>query len=118
MPEILIENRYTIIFYLQQGFSQSEISINAGVSRCASQEIIKKKPETGEIEKIRCGRPSKLSKTDARYLKLSSLRDKRKSSRELSSDLAHQSLGTQAHPPTIRKVLIKERFHCRVAIKK
>ena len=115
MPKISLENRHKVIFLNEEGKSQSEISRKLGISRCGIQQILKKHKETGKVsDKPRSGRPSKLSKTDTKYLKLSSLRDRRKSSRELSQNLAETS-GVQVHASTVRRALIKEGLNGRVA---
>ena len=59
------------------------------------------------------GRPTKLIKSDCKYLKIISLRNRTKSCQELSSDLV-KKCGTQVHSLTIRRALLKEDLHGRV----
>ena len=88
------------------------------VFRCTVQEIIKKKIETWDIEnKKKSGRSTKSSKSNGKYLKKTSLRNKTKSCQELGSDLA-QTSHTQVHSSTIRRALVKEDLHDRVAKRK
>ena len=71
--------------------------------------------ETGQVEdKRRCGRPRKLTKGDEIYLKINSLQDRKKSSIAIAADLAH-STGRQVHPFTVRRALILNGLHGRVA---
>ena len=74
--------------------------------------------ETGDIKdrkKSRC--PRKFTKSNYKYQKMISLRNRTKSNQELSSDLA-QTSRTQVHSSTIRRALVKEGFHSRVARRK
>ena len=99
------------IFYHAQGASQAKISKILKVSRCRVQEVIKKKIETEDInDRKKRGRPTKLTENDCKYLRITLLRKRTKSSQELGLDLA-QTSGTQAHSSTIRRALGKEDLH-------
>ena len=88
------------------------------VSRCTVQEVIRKKIETENIkDRKKSGRTTKLTKSDYKYLKITSLRNRTKSCHELDSDLTLTS-PTQIYPSIIRKALMKEGLHGRVAIRK
>ena len=80
MGKILTVTRHRVVILLEQGKLQAEISRQTGVSRCGIQALSKKHQETGEVEdKPRSGRPSKLKKSDEKYLKVTSLIERRKS---------------------------------------
>ena len=68
-------------------------------------------------DKPRSGRPRKLTKSDEKYLKVTSLRDRKKTSRALTAQLV-QTSGTQVHSSTIRRTLIRNGHHGRVAVRK
>ena len=88
------------------------------VSRCTVQEVIKKKKETEDIkDRKKSRRPTKLTKSDCKYLKITSLRNRTKSCQELGLDLA-QTSHTQAHSSTARRALVKEGLYGRVARRK
>ena len=59
----------------------------------------------------------KLTKGDEKYLKINSLRDPKKSSKAIAADFAH-STGRQVHPFTVRRALIRNGLHGRVAKRK
>ena len=87
------------------------------VSRCTVQ-VIKEKIEPGDIkDRKKSARPTKLSKNDCRYLKITSLRNKTKTSQELGSDLA-QTSGTQVHFLTVEGGIVKEGLHSRAVRRK
>ena len=70
-----------MVILLEQGKSQSEILRRTGVSRCGIQALLKKHHETGQVEdQPRSGRPRKLSKSDEKYLKVTSLIERKKTS--------------------------------------
>ena len=78
MPWVSDEKGHKIIFDHEQGTSQTKIS---KVSKCTVQEVIKKKIETGDIkDKKKSQRLTKLTKSDCKYLKITSLRNRTKSS--------------------------------------
>ena len=63
----------------EQEKSQAKISRQTGVSRCGIQALLKKHQETGQVEdKPRSGWPRKLTNSDEKYLKVTSLRDRKK----------------------------------------
>ena len=77
-----------------------------------------KHKETGQVEdKRRSGRPRKLTKGNEKYLKINSLRDHKKSSNAIAADFAH-STGKRVHPSTVRRALIRNGLHGRVAKRK
>ena len=70
-----------IICYYEQGTSQAKISKILKVSKCTVQEVIKKNIETGDIkDRKKRGRPTKLTKRDFKYLKITSLTNRTESS--------------------------------------
>ena len=64
------------------------------------------------MENKRSGKPRKLTKGDEKYLKINSLRDRKKSSKAIAADFAH-STGRQVHPSTVRRALIRNGLHGR-----
>ena len=98
--------------------SQAKMSKILKVSRCTVQEVIKQNIETGDIkDRKRRRRQTKLTKRDCNYLRITSLRNRSKSCPELGSDLA-QTSRTQVHSSIIRRELVKEGLHGRVAKRK
>ena len=118
MAKLTQFDRHKIVILHQQGKSQRAIARLTGFSRCGVQEVLKKFEETGEVkDRKRSGRPKKLSESDEKYLKVTSLRDRRKSSKALAHELA-VSGGTKVHSSTIRRSLGRSGLHGRVATKK
>lgn len=110
--------RHKVVILHQQGLSQTKISKQTGISRCAVQALLKKHKETGNVEdRRRSGRPRKLSAADEKHLKLISLRNRKLTSSAISSELAETS-GTQVHPSTVWRSLARSGLHGRVAAKK
>ena len=115
MPKITEFDRQIIVLH-QQGHSQREIGKQPGYSRCGIQAVIKNFEELREIEdKKRTGRPRKLSKSDEKFV--FSLRDRRKSSKDLAQHLAASS-GWQVDPSTVRRSLISNGLCGRLAAEK
>ena len=82
------------------------------------QEVITKKIEIGDIkDRKENGRLTKLTYSDCKYLKITSLINRSKTSQELGSDHAQIS-GTQVHSSTIRTALVKEGLYGRVVKRK
>lgn len=118
MPKITEFVRHKIIILHLQGHSQRQISKQTAYSRSGVQAVIKKFEESGQVEdRKRSGRPRKLSKSDEKFLRVSSLRDRTKSSKDLAQLLA-ASLGCRVDPSTVRRSLIRNGLHGRVAAKK
>lgn len=118
MARLSTATRHKVVILHQQGLSQTKISKQTGISRCAVQALLKKHKETGNVEdRRRSGRPRKLSAADEKHLKLISLRNRKMSSSAISSELAETS-GTQVHPSTVRRSLARSGLHGRVAAKK
>ena len=68
-----------MVILREQGHSQAEIALQTGVSRCGVQAILKKQQKTGKVEdRKRSGRPRKRTKKDGTYLKITSLRNRKK----------------------------------------
>ena len=69
-----------MVILQEEGHSQAEIARQTGVSRCSVGAILMKQQKTrkGEDRK-RSERPWKLAKKDNTYLKVTSLRNRRKS---------------------------------------
>ena len=77
MRKILTATRHRVVILHEQGKSQAEISRQTAVSRYGIQALLKKHQETGQVE-------DKLMKSDEKYLKVTSLRDRKKASRALA----------------------------------
>ena len=118
MAKLTQFDRHKIVILHQQGKSQRAIARRTGFSRCGAQAVLKKFEEAGEVkDRKRSGRPRKLSASDEKYFKVTSLRDRRKSSKVLAHELA-QSCGTTVHSLTIRRSLGKSGLLGLVAAKK
>ncbi|KAJ8381198.1 hypothetical protein SKAU_G00019760 [Synaphobranchus kaupii] len=77
-----------------------------------------KHKETGNVEdRKRSGRPRKLSAADERHIMLTSLCNRKMSSSAISSELVETS-GTQVHPSTVWRSLVRSGLHGRIAAKK
>ena len=89
MARLSTATRHNVVILHQQGLSQTKISKQTGVSRCAVQALLKKHKETGNVEdRRRSGRPRKLNAADEKHIKLISLRNRKMSSSAISSELA------------------------------
>uniref|UniRef100_A0A3Q3J1W1 Transposase Tc1-like domain-containing protein n=1 Tax=Monopterus albus TaxID=43700 RepID=A0A3Q3J1W1_MONAL len=98
--------------------SENKISKQTGYSRCSIQGVLKKYEESGEVkDKNRSGRARKLSKSDERFLRVSSLKAWIESGKDLAQHLAASS-GCQADPPPVRRSLIRNGLCGRTAAKK
>ena len=98
MGKVSTAMRHRVVILHEQGHSQAEISRRTGLSRCGIQALLKKHKETGQEEdKRRSGRPRKLTKGDEKYLKINSLRARKKFSTAIAADFAY-STGRQVHP--------------------
>ena len=76
-----------------------------------------KQQKTGKVEgRKRSGRPRKLAKKDETYLKITSLRNRRKTYLDLAAELTPTS-GKQVHSSTVRRSLIRNGLNGRVAVK-
>ncbi|KAM4722281.1 uncharacterized protein WCC33_008517 isoform 1-T3 [Rhinophrynus dorsalis] len=107
MARLSTETRHKVVILRQQGLSQSEISRQTGVSRCAVQALLKKHKETDDLEdRRRSGRPRKLSAADEIHVMLVSLRNQKISIRAITSELAENN-GTLVHPSTVRRRLVR-----------
>ena len=102
----------------EQGHSLAEIVRQTGVSTCKVQAILKKQQKTGKVDdRNRSGRPRKLTKKDETYLKITSLRNRRKTNLNLAAELA-QTSDRQIHSSTVRRSLIRNGLNGRVAVEK
>ena len=103
MTKISIATRHQVVILHEQGHSLPEIARQTGVSTCRVQAIPKKQFKTGNVEHRKWrGRPRKLTKKDKTYLKITSLRNRRKTSFDLAEEFA-QKLGKQVHSSTVRR---------------
>ena len=92
MPNKRQFQKHIIVFLYQEGLSQRAISKKLGISRHAIQSVIAKLTETGQRENRKLsGRPQKLSKSHEQFLKVTSLRNKKKTSQQLAQDLRDAS---------------------------
>ena len=80
--------------------------------------LLKKHQETGQVEdKPRSGRPRKLTKSDEKYLKVTSLIERTKY-KQGSCCATCSNFGTQVHLSTIRRTLVRNGLQSRVAVRK
>ena len=115
MTKILIATKHGVV--ILKGHSQAEIARQTGVSRCRVQAILMKQQKKGNVEdRKRSGRPRKLVKKDEIYLKITPLRNKRKTCLDIAAELT-QTSGKQVHSSTVRS-LIRNGLNGRVAVKK
>lgn len=118
MGKISLIERTRIIVLYQEGYSQRRIAQKTGYAKSSIQNIISKFKETGEVaDKRKSGRPKKLSDANTKFLRVQSLRNRFKSSRELASDLRHAT-GTEVTSSSVRKYLISEGLRGRVSVRK
>ena len=75
-------------------------------SRYGIRNTIKYRETSSVIDKPRTGRPKKLLNKDEQYLKIISLRKRKKTSIELTTELAEGS-GVVFHPSIVRRALFK-----------
>lgn len=110
--------RHQIIFLHQEGKSLQEIAKKTKASVTGIRNVIKKFNETGSVsDRKRSGRPTKLKKDDEKYLRVRSLRDRYRTSGELTEDL-HSATGTSVDSSTVRRSLRRMGLRGCVAIKK
>ncbi|XP_028416821.1 uncharacterized protein LOC114541028 [Dendronephthya gigantea] len=96
MAKLTQFDRHEIVISHQQGKSQRAIARLTGFSRFGVQALLKKFEEFGEVkDRKRSGRPKKLNALDKKYLKVTSLRDRRKSSKVLAHEQGPSSTTTQ-----------------------
>ncbi|KAG2462395.1 VMAT2 protein, partial [Polypterus senegalus] len=93
MARLITATRHKVVILHQQGLSQTKISKQTGVSRCAVKALLKKHKETGNVEDRR-RKPRKISVANDRHIKLITPRNRRMSSSAISSELGETS-GTQ-----------------------
>lgn len=118
MAVIDLKTRYNVIFWWEQGKSQVEIAKTTQVSRRSVQEIIRKYNETGDVvDRPKSGRKRKITESLEQRIKVTALRDRRKSSSTIAAEVSIGSTFTY-HPSTIRRSLIRSGLNGRVAIKK
>ncbi|KAM3911575.1 uncharacterized protein RB166_020172 isoform 1-T2 [Leptodactylus fuscus] len=118
MARLSAATRHKIVTLRQQGLSQSKISKQTGVSRCAVQALLKKHQETGNVEdRTRSGRPRKLTAADEMHIVLTSLQNRKKSSSAIRLELAETS-GTLVHPSTVRRSLARSGLYGGVTAKR
>ena len=80
--------------------------------------LLKKHQETGQVEdKPRSGRLKKLTKSDEKYLKVTSLIERTKY-KQGSCCATCSNFGTQVHLSTIRRTLVRNGLQSRVAVRK
>ena len=80
--------------------------------------LLKKHQETWQVEdKPRSGRLKKLTKSDEKYLKVTSLIERTKY-KQGSCCATCSNFGTQVHLSTIRGTLVRNGLHSRVAVRK
>lgn len=118
MGKISLVDRSIVITLHREGHSVRTIAQKTKVSKSTVGYIISKYKNTGLIEdKKRNGRPKKLSQSAEQYLKLCSLRNRKKSSRELAADLK-RIRGINVDPSTVRRSLLRSGLRGCVARKK
>ena len=76
-----------------------------------------KQPKTGKVEDRKwSGRPRKLDKKDETYLKITSVKNRRKTCLDLAAEFS-QTSGKQVHSSTVRS-LIRNGLNGRVSVKR
>ena len=96
---------------------QKEISENLNIPKGTISEIIKKFQARGSVATAqKSGRPKKLSTKAEKTMKRISVADPRKSSREISQEMAE--LGFAVSARTVRRRLNAQGLYGRVAVKK
>uniref|UniRef100_A0A3Q3JX60 Uncharacterized protein n=1 Tax=Monopterus albus TaxID=43700 RepID=A0A3Q3JX60_MONAL len=100
------------------GKTKELISKQTDYSRCGVQAVMKKYEDSAEPEdKNRIGRPRKLTKFDEKFLNVSSLRDRKKFSKDLAQHLAASS-GCQVDPSTVQRSSVRNNPCGKTAAKK
>lgn len=116
--ELTIAERSQIVLLSTLGWSQVAIAKKMICSRCAVQFTLKRYKETGSYEnKPKTGQRRCTSERDDRILKRMAIRNRRKSSKELNSELwTHH--GVSISSVTVRRRLKEVNLHGRVARRK
>lgn len=116
--ELTVAERAQIVLLSTQGCTQSEIARRMKCSRCAVQTTLKRYKETGTYEnRAKSGRKRRTSYRTDRYLYRIALKNRRKSSKELSSELWIKH-GISLSSSTVRRRLRAANLHGRIARRK
>lgn len=116
--ETTLEERNIIKNLFEEGKSYSFIGQILKRSRSTIQSIIKKLKEVGMLKnKQRCGRPKKFSASEERKIVRIVKKKPDISASEIASELQEYN-NKEVHPKTIRRVLHREGYRCRVARRK
>lgn len=116
--ELTVAERSQIVLLSREGYSQVQISKKFKCSRCAVQTTLKRFKDTGTYENRAKSGPKRgtTARTD-RFLERMALSDRRKSSKDLSSELLVQE-GVFLSASVVRRRLKAANLHSRIARKK
>jgi transposase len=111
-------DRYKIIICHQEGYSGEKIQQSTEISIDGMHYMIKKIKKNSQIEdRPRGGRLKITDKPSEHYLVVASLRSKKKSGRDLASNL-NELRGISVNNSRVRRVLLKKYFRRCVAKRK
>ena len=116
--ELSIGERKSICVLRDEGLSMAAIAKKIGCSKSTVKFTLDRVMATESCaSRRRTGRPSLISKKEARYITLAARRDRRSNVHMLASQLNSARLAPVSST-TIRRVLLKWGFHGRVAVRK
>lgn len=116
--ELTVGERAQIVLLHKQGVTQCDIAKRMKCSRCAVQTTIKRFKEIGSYEnRPKSGRKRRTNARQDRILERISLRDRMKTSKELSSELL-QDHGINLAASSVRRRLVERNLHGRKARRK
>ena len=105
--QIAKENRITIVALAKEGYSYRKIAQKLKISKYGVTSTWSQYRETASFsDRRRSGRPRKTSKSEDQYIKLTCLRDRCKSSRQIAQELQN-STGSQVSDSLVKCRLIK-----------
>ena len=101
-----------------EGYSFRHIANRMNLSPSAVYKCVRRDEQNGNFKNTpERGRKKELSTSDEKYLKVTSLRNRRKSSEELTRDL-EEATGKKVSPRLVRKTLIAAGLGGYVAVRK
>lgn len=116
--ELSVPERSQIILLHRQGVSLKNIAKQMKRSRCAVRHTIQRFQESGTyVNRSKSGRKRITTAREDRYLERLALRDRRKSSKDLATDLWQQQ-NISVSTRTIRRRLVEVNLHGRKARRK
>lgn len=118
MPKLSIEERANVVVLADQGHKIRDIAIRVGCSHTAVIKILRKKAETGSVERKKgSGRPRKTTIVEDNFLCLNSKRHRFKTASAIRNDLVHMR-GTEVSVRTIRRRLVEGGLYARKSAQK